>query len=278
MNEKGYYEKKVRKLSKEINALSRSPSKTDKYKLEMLKAKRDKLMKKYKSLKEAVLVQYKDKEQWFETEEEAKVLTDKLDKEEIKYKVSKKERTDFDTGKLEIDNPNREVSDKQVSSDLLVGVVKEAYESEQSRFVQLMNPKSKTWKKIDRKKGIIVAESKKKFKGVPVVTKMSESKYEKQSRMLDEFNIEIMKQSFGSAAKINYNGKVVTFGELPNETYKVVKFVISKLRPEERKRFYADDTGTWDIVSKADGTLIVTDDEGNDYTKILKKRIKQAKL
>lgn len=41
----------------------------------------------------------------------------------------------------------------------------------QSRYVQVRNPKTKTWVKIDRQKGRICKTSKTKFSGVPVASK-----------------------------------------------------------------------------------------------------------
>ena len=165
------------------------------------------------------------------------------------------------------DNPDRIVNDKQKSIEKFV-----------EDFVQIQNPKSKMWKKIDKEKGIIVGSRKIPYKGIPVISSFPKGvKDKKVEEQLYEFQIELIPTTPNKTI-INYNGKETTMGELPKNVYDSVKFVIGKLRPEEKKGFYKDDTGTWDIVSKADGTLVVTDDEGKDYTKELKKRIKAAKL
>ena len=76
-----------------------------------------------------------------------------------------------------------------------------------------------------------------------------------------------------SKSIVNYNGKKMTLAQIPDKkVYSTVKFILSKLTPEERKKFASDDTGTWDVVFKADGTVAVTDDEGNSWSKVLKQR------
>ena len=72
---------------------------------------------------------------------------------------------------------------------------------------------------------------------------------------------------------INYNGKRMTFSQIPDKkVYSTVKFILSKLTPQERQRFASDDTGTWDIVFKSDGTVVITDDYGKSWSKIIKER------
>lgn len=94
---------------------------------------------------------------------------------------------------------------------------------------------------------------------------------------LKEFQIELI-PSTPTKGIVNYNGEEVPMSSLPKNVYDTVKFVLNKLRPEEKKDFFADDTSNWDITLKADGTIVVTDDKGNDWTKILKQRIQKAKL
>jgi len=222
------------------------------------------------------LITYNNKEQYVETEEEVKIFTDKLKEKGIKFKVSKKERPKPDEGKSEIDNPDRVVDDKLKSSDKLVGE-----EREEEKYVQVQNPKSKLWKKIDKKKGMIVASSSKKFKGISVKKNIDESKKEKLSRKLNEFQAEIAGTNpAATVANIAFatgTGKR-TYRAVKTEKGWAIKDDEKKLPPSTKaevldvlryvgkniKAFAKDDTSTWDIVSGGTGIEVI-DDNGKRY-------------
>ena len=284
--------KEIGEINKKIKVLSKSQSPSDKYKLEMLKAKLDKLTKKYKNLKEEKtmwLVKYNNKEQWLESEEEVKIFTDKLKERDIKFKVSKENPPKPDEGKSEIDNPDRIVDDKLKTTDKLVG---EEYDDE-PRYIQIQNVKSKMWKKIDKKRGAIIGSSAKPYKNIPIVSSVpkgikniyKENKKEKFIRKLNEFKAEITATNptatvaniafaTGTGRKTYRAEKTekgwMIKGDVPPaakaEVLDVLRYVGKNI-----KAFAKDDISTWDIVSGGTGIEVI-DDSGKRYKLAFRKK------
>jgi hypothetical protein len=95
--------------------------------------------------------------------------------------------------------------------------------------------------------------------------------------LLELGSVEIIPETFDKSI-VNYNGKPMTFAQIPDKiVYNTVKNILKTLSPQERENFKSNDTAVWDIVFKADGTVVVTDDTGKVWSQEIAKRVREKK-